>query len=153
MDFHGHALAREPVAIAICYFVIIIALVGSVGVAAGLALRHIAQTLPPWVGVVFGARGGRATGWIALPLFLFWLTLVAFIWLYLLGVARISGDFSPVEIAMTIIVGAASAVGIAIFARFTSSQSVAVALATFVAMAVLQIVWFRISFTPAIAHR
>jgi len=104
----------EPIAIAVCCLVIIVALVVGVGLAAGLVLRHVVQTLPLWIGVLAGARRSRAVGWIGLPMFLFWLVLMSLIWLYLLGIARvISGHFSPIEIAMTILVGAAGIVGIA----------------------------------------
>jgi hypothetical protein len=48
-----------------------------------------------------------------LPCFVFWLLLMAAIWLYLVGWARIiSGTFTPTEIAMTVVVGIASRVGI-----------------------------------------
>src|SRR5256885_3769335 len=108
----------EPIAIAVCCLVIIVALVVGVGLAAGLVLRHVVQTLPLWIGVLAGARRSRAVGWIGLPMFLFWLVLMSLIWLYLLGIARvISGHFSPIEIAMTILVGAAGIVWIAVFAR------------------------------------
>src|SRR5437762_3953950 len=108
----------EPIAIAVFCLLIIVALVVGVGLAAGLVLRHVVQTLPLWIGVLAGARRSRAVGWIGLPMFLFWLALMSLIWLYLLGIARvISGHFSPIEIAMTILVGAAGIVGIAMFAR------------------------------------
>lgn len=145
--------ARELVSIPVCCLVIILALVGGVGLASGLVLRHLVQTLPLWVGVVLGWRRSRATGWIALPLFLFWLLLMALIWLYLLGISHIlSGHFSPLEIAMTIVVGAASMVGIAMFGRFKSSLSVASAASLFVIAAAIQWVCFRASFLPAIAR-
>ena len=143
-----------PMAIAICGLIVILALVVGVGLASNLVLRHIVQTLPLWFGVVLGFRRAQITGWITLPSFLFWLALMAVIWLYLLGIARIiSGHFSPVEIAMTIIVGAASLIGIVMFARLKSLCSPAKAVAAFAAMAVLQLACFRLSFLPAIAHR
>ncbi len=146
--------ATDPVAIAVCCLVIILALVGGVGVPDRLVLRHLVQTLPLWAGVAFGFRCSRATGWIALPLFLFWLVLMSLIWLYLLGVAHVlSGHFSPLEIAMTIIVGAASVVGIAMFWRFKSALSVAKAVSLFVIFAAIQFACLRVSFLPAIAHR
>jgi hypothetical protein len=145
---------KEPIAIALCCFAIIVSLVAGVGLATGLVLRHVVQTLPLWIGIAFGMRGARPAGWIGLPLFLFWLTLMAIIWLYLLGIARIiSGHFSPIEIAMTIIVGVASVTGIAIFTRLRSSLTPAMAVATFLVIAVVQWTCFRISFLPAIAHR
>lgn len=117
---HGSA----PIVIALCCIVIIAALVGGVGIPDGLVLRHIVQTLPLWVAIALGLRRSRTTAWVALPLFLFWLTVMTLIWLYLLGIAHIlSGHFSPLEIATTIIVGLASLLGIAAFARFKSRMS------------------------------
>ncbi|PYU38971.1 MAG: hypothetical protein DMG56_02245 [Acidobacteria bacterium] len=144
----------EPIAIAVCCLVIIVALVVGVGLAAGLVLRHVVQTLPLWIGVLAGARRSRAVGWIGLPMFLFWLVLMSLIWLYLLGIARvISGHFSPIEIAMTILVGAAAIVGIAMFARVKWSLSGGAGLGLFLLVAVAQWVCFRVSFLPAIANR
>src|SRR5271168_4370274 len=112
----------EPIVLALCCLVVILSLVVGVGLAGNLVLRHIVQTLPLWLGVMLGFRRANSTGWFALPLFLFWLALMTVIWLYLLGIAHmISGHFSTVEIAMTIFVGAASLLGIAIFARSKSS--------------------------------
>ncbi len=149
-----HSSGQGPVVIALCCFVVILALVVGVGLASNLVVRHIVQTLPLWFGVVFGFRRSQAAGWIALPFFLCWLALMAIIWLYLLGIARIiTGHFSAVEIAMTIIVGAACLTGIVVFAGFKSLLSPAKAATAFVVMAVLQLVCLRISFLPAIANR
>lgn len=142
------------IAIALCCLAIILALAVGVGLASNLVLRHIVQTLPLWLGVAFGFRRSRATGWTALPSFLFWLVLMIVIWLYLFGIAHvISGHFSPVEIAMTIIVGAASAAGIAMFARLKSDLSATKAASIFAVLLLVQWVCFRLSFLPAIAHR
>ena len=154
MNPDEHSLGRRPVAISLCGLVVILALVMGVGLASNLVVRHIVQTMPLWFGVALGFRRARATGWVALPFFLFWLTLMVIIWLYLLGIVRIiSGHFSPVEIAMTIIVGAASLTGIVMFVGLRSFFSPAKAATTFVAMALLQWACFRVSFLPAIAHR
>jgi len=145
---------KKPVAMALCSLAIIIALVVGVGLASNLVLRHVVQTLPLWIAVVLGFRRSRATGWAALPLFLFWLTLMVIIWLYLLGIASlISGHFSPIEIAMTITVGAASIIGIGLFARFKSRLSTARAVITFAAIAALQCACFVLSFSSSIVHR
>ncbi|MGB6482622.1 MAG: hypothetical protein WBE86_03960 [Candidatus Acidiferrales bacterium] len=142
-----------PATIALCCFAIIAALVGGVGIPDGLVVRHLVQTAPLWVAVVLGLCRSRATGWLALPLFLFWLTVMALIWLYLLGIAHVlSGHFSPLEIAMTIVVGIASVAGIAAAARFKSRLSAPAAAGLFVIAAVIQWACFRISFFPAIAH-
>jgi len=95
-----------------------------VGLASNLVLRHIVQTAPLWVAVVLGFRRSHAAPWVALPFFLFWLLLMALIWAYLLGISTFfSGHFSPVEIAMTFIVGAASMVGIGCFVAFKTDLS------------------------------
>ena len=154
MSSEAHPLGKESIAIALCCFAIIVSFVAGVGFPAGLVLCYIVQTLPLWIGIAFGIRRARLAGWIGLPLFLFWLTLMVFIWLYVLGISSIiSGHFSPFEIAMTIIVGAASVTGIAIFTRLKSSLSPAMAVTAFVVTAVAQYTCFRISFLPAIAHR
>jgi hypothetical protein len=144
----------EPTVIAICCFVIVAALVLGVGLATNLVLRHIVQTAPLWIGVILGFRHSRAASWAALPLFLVWLFLMALIWLYLLGIpSLLSGHFAPVEIAMTIIVGAAASVGIAGFIRFKSLLSPIKAGGIFVLMLLIQLACLRVSFLPAIAHR
>ena len=143
-----------PVYVAVCSLLIIFALVLGVGLASNLVLRHMVQTVPFWVAVVLGFRRSHATSWAALPLFLFWLVLMVLIWGYLLGVSHlVNGHFSPVEIVMTIIVGAAAIVGIACFVRFKSYLSLAGKASLFVLMAVFQWGCFQLSFLPAIAHR
>jgi hypothetical protein len=151
---HERAGDAKPLAVALCCLAIILALVLGVGLVSHGVLRHIVQTLPLWIGVILGFRRSRNSGWLASPSFIFWLVLMFFIWLYVLGVARIiTGTFSPIEIAMTIIVGAASAIGIATFFRLRSSLSPLPAATLFVLMASVQWVCFRLSLLPAIAHR
>lgn len=140
--------------IAGCALAIIVALVFGVGLASHLVLRHIVQTLPLWFGVLFGIRRSRAAGWVSLPCFLFWLALMIMIWLYLLGMPSIiSGHFSSIEIAMTIIVGAASLIGIVAFVRLKSFLSGARVAGMFILFAVAQLLCFRLSLLPAVAHR
>jgi hypothetical protein len=150
----GVANAREPVWIAVCCLVIILAMGGGIGFASRLVLHHLVQTLPLWVGVVFGFRRSLATGWIGLPLFLFWLVLMALIWLDLLGITRVlTAHFSPLQIAMTIVVGVGSVVGIAMFWRFKSSLSLTSAAGLFIIFAAIQWICFRAGFWSAIALR
>jgi hypothetical protein len=76
------------------------------------------------------------------------------IWLFLLGWARIvSGTFSRTEIAMTVIVGLASLVGILRALGMRSSVHATSAAATVVVITVLQLAALRLSLLPAIAHR
>ena len=94
------------------------------------------------------------TKWTALPCFLFWLLVMIAIWLFLLGWAHIvSGNFSQTEIAMTLIVGLASAVGIGIAARLRSEVRAWSAILAFLLVAALQLLAFRLSLLPAIGHR
>ena len=148
------AKAKGSVAIAVCGLTIILALVIGVGVPGGLVLRHIVQTLPFWAVVWLGFRHSRLTGWVGLPLFLFWFAAMALIWLYLFGIAHVlSGHFSGVEKAMTLIVGIASLVAIGFFVLTRTALSAAKAITLFIALAAIQWICFRISFLPEIAHR
>jgi hypothetical protein len=138
---------------ATCCLAIILALVLGVGLASNLVVRHLVQTVPLWAGVVLGFRRSRLTAWVGLPLFVFWLLLMSLIWAYLLGISNLlSGHFSPIEIAMTIIVGVSSVAGIASFIRFKSYLLPLTAGALFVVTAIVQFLCFRVSFLPAIAH-
>lgn len=143
----------STVVMAMCGLAIILALVLGVGLASNLVIRHLVQTAPVWAPVVLGFRRARATAWVALPLFVFWLLLMSVIWSYLLGISHLlSGHFSTIEIAMTITVGTASAIGIGSFVRFKSFLSPWAAAGLFVVMGIVQFLCFRYSFLPAIAH-
>lgn len=146
--------SSAPMAIAFCCLAIILALVVGVGVPDKLVLRHVVQTLPLWPAIILGFRRSNTAGWASVPLFLFWLFIMTLIWLYLLGVSRlVNGHFSPLEIAMTLIVGAASLVGIGTFWRFNSRLSAVQAVLLFAVFAAFQLVCLRISLLPSIAHR
>jgi hypothetical protein len=139
--------------IAWCCVAIIVALLVVGSVSHGV-LRHIVQTAPLWAGIVLGFRRIQSSKWVALPLFLFWLTIMSFIWLFLLGWAQIvHGTFSPTEIAMTMIVGAASVVGLISCFRMKTTTSVVMTILLFLLFAGLQLLTFRLSLLPAIAHR
>jgi hypothetical protein len=155
MQRNGHQTQGwEPLVVAGCSLAIIAALVLGVGIGSHLVLRHVVQTLPLWVAVTLGLKRSHAAGWTGLPVFLFWLVLMATIWLYLLGVSNIlSGHFTQLEIAMTVVVGVASAVGIVAFFRLRSYLSGWYLASIFIGLAVVQLVCFRLSFLPAIAHR
>jgi hypothetical protein len=123
-----------------------------VGAVSHGSLRHEVQTLPLWVSIVAGFNRREFARWCALPCFLFWFSCMVLIWLFLLGWAHvISGHFSPVEIAMTLVVGIASAVGIVLGMRHAQWSLRGIALV--VLFAVLQVAAFRVSLLPAIAHQ
>lgn len=148
------ANSAAPLGVAACCLAIILALVIGVGVPDHLVLRHIVQTLPLWAAVLLGFRRSAATAWIALPFFLFWFVLMTFIWVFLLGIARIvTGTFTPLETAMTIVVGLACLAGIALFARIKSGLAAWAAASLFIIAAAAQWLCFRASLLPSIAHR
>jgi hypothetical protein len=117
-------------------------------------LRHEVQTLPLWLPIVLGFRGREFAKWSALPCLFFWLAVMIFIWLFLLGWAHIvTGHFSGTEIAMTLLIGIACLFGITQSVRWKTSVSPFSALAMFFLFAVLQLVAFRVSLIPYIARR
>jgi len=134
-----------------CSLAILVALY-VVGAVSHGSLRHEVQTLALWVPIVGGFNRREFARWCALPCFLFWLLIMVLIWLFLLGIAHVfSGHFSPIEIAMTIVVGLASAVGAVLcFLRMRWSWFGAGLIVLFAA---LQVALMRISFLPAIAHQ
>jgi hypothetical protein len=138
-----------------CSLAILIALhvVGAVSVPPG-SLRHEVQTLPLWFPIVAGFRQKRLAKWAALPCFIFWLAIMIEIWLFLLGWAHlVNGHFFPTEVAMTVVIGAASLAGIVAGVRWKTATPPAWALGVFALFAVLQYLAFRVSLLPYIAHR
>ena len=137
----------------VSYLVVIAALL-VVGAVSHGVLRHIVQTSPLWIGIVLALRRSPLAKWAALPCFVFWLLAMSAVWLFLLGWARIlSGTFSATEIAMTLVVGAASILGIIAATAATGRVRVWTATATILLVAALQVAAFRLSFLPQIAHR
>jgi len=83
-----------------------------VGGVSGEIARHTLQALPLAPAAILGLGGRRAAKWAGLPVFFFWFAIMALIWLYLLGISRIvTGTYSPVETAMTVVIGLACAIG------------------------------------------
>ena len=123
-----------------------------VGVASNGVIRHIVQTLPLWFPIVLGLRQQEVAKWAALPCFIIWLVLMSLIWLFLLGWANVlSGHFSPSEVASTLVVGAASLVGLVAGFRWPARVRWRKALSVAAIFAVLQLLALRISFLPFIA--
>ncbi len=102
---------------------------------------------------MLGIRSSVWSKWIALACFVFWLLLMTATWLSLLGwVQIVSGSFSPIEIAMTVIVGLASLIGIVNALGMKSGVHPWSAAAIILLIAVLQLVVFPLSFLPAIVQ-
>lgn len=130
-----------------CGLAIVAALVLGVGPVSSTVLHHIVQTLPFWV--VLALRRHAIAGWFALPCFIFWLVIMVAIWAFLLHLPTfVKGHFSPVEIAMTIVCGIASVIGIA--ASIRRRAPIAMALLAFASGAAAQFVSFRVGQIPYI---
>jgi cation transport ATPase len=139
--------------IALCCLTMIIAL-WIVGVASGEILRHLIQTLPIWIGVIQGFRNSQWTKSAALPFFIFWLAIMTLIWLFLLRWSRIArGHYSPTEIAMTIVIGAAAFLGIVFCARMKTQIKFIQSAAIFVFTALAQYVAMYVSLLPQFRSR
>ncbi|HEY1906979.1 MAG TPA: hypothetical protein VGG91_13115, partial [Myxococcaceae bacterium] len=76
------------------------------------------------------------------------------LWLHLLGlVGWITGTFSPIEISLTVVVAAAALLGIRQASLVPASRARSLgAFGTIVAVAAMQVLAFRWSFLPGIAH-
>ena len=134
-----------------CCLAILIALY-IVGAVSHGSLRHEVQTLPLWFPIVLGLNRKDMARWCALPCLGFWLFCMTLVWLFLLGWSHIlSGQFSPVEITMTLIVGVASVAGLAFSIRRLRWSTPGFGVAIF--FAIFQVAAFRFSMLPGIAHQ
>ncbi len=137
--------------VAYCSLAILVALY-VVGAVSHGSLRHEVQTLPLWFPIVLGFRQREFAKWCALPCLMFWMLIMSFIWLFLLGWARIvSGHYSGVEIAMTVVIGIACVCGLGSCLRWRTSVPLWKAAGGAILFAGLQLVAFRLSLIPYIA--
>jgi hypothetical protein len=139
--------------IALCYLATLVALY-VVGAVSHGVLRHAVQTLPLWFPILFGFRGSELAKWSALPCLIFWLGIMVLIWLFLMGWSHIaSGQYSAVEIAMTLVVGAACLLGAGVALRWRTTVRPLPAAAIVVLFSVLQVLALWVSLLPSIAYR
>jgi hypothetical protein len=144
---------RAPKVIAYCSLAILVALY-IVGAVSNGSLRHEVQTLPLWFPIVTGFQRREIAKWAALPCLIFWLVIMIFIWLFLLGWARmVTGHFSPTEIAMTLTIGAACLIGLAASVRWRTTVRPLTALGVAALFGALQVLAMRLSLIPSIATR
>jgi hypothetical protein len=146
-------MPKEPKWLAFCCLAILLALY-AVGVVHHGVLRPIVQTLPLWVPIVLGFRGSEFAKWPALPCVIIWLAGMIFIWLF--GVAWVYfalGRLSPIDIAMTVIVGAASAGGFFAAVRWRTAVRPFPAGATAALLGALQFLALWVTLLLPIAHR
>jgi hypothetical protein len=148
-------MAAMPNASKVAYCLLaVLAALYVVGAVSNGSLRHQVQTLPLWFPIVLGFRNRELAKWSALPCLIFWLTIMIFIWLFLLGWARIvTGLFSPVEVAMTLVIGVACVLGIGVCLGWKTQVRPAAAWSAAALLAAFQLLAFRISLIPYIATR
>ena len=138
--------------IGICALVLILSLY-VVGIESHGIIRHVVQTAPVWLGVWLGFRRSPWTKWAVLSPLVLWLLLMVNIWLLLLGLPHfLSGTFTPIEIAMTITIGIAAAVGIVVALRVRTTVPLISAAAMLFFMACLQLLVLWVSFQPGISR-
>ena len=109
--WHDGRMPKESKWLAFFCLAIVVALY-AVGTLRHGVLRNVLQTLPLWVPIVLGFRGSEFAKWSALPCLIIWLAAMMIVWLLLFRWVYVqSWHFSPTEIAITFIVGVASAAG------------------------------------------
>ncbi len=124
-----------------------------VGTVSHGVIRHIVQTAPIWVAVWLGMKRSDWAKWAALPSYIIWLVLMVNIWMFLLGLPHfLSGTFTPIEIAMTITVAIASAIGIGAAVRSRTGVPWIAGIGVFALFTCLQAAAILISFKPHIAR-
>ena len=134
--------------VSLCLATLILALL-LVGVVSHTFVRHIVQVIPPAAALVLVARGSAHGPSAAAPILMFWFGVMANIWMFLLGIARvITGTFTLVEIVLTIAIAIACAFGFVAVARSGSRLSVGQRLASAIAFGVAQFLALVASFQP-----
>ena len=146
-------MVRNSRFVAYCSLTVLAALY-VVGAVSHGVLRHAVQTLPLWFPVVLGFRRRASAKWFALPCLVFWLAIMVLIWLFLLGWSRIaSGHFSPIEIAMTVVIGIACLSGIVAGLGLKTGLRTSLAAGIVALSGGFQLLVFRLSLIPGIANR
>ena len=150
--WHDGRMPKESKWLAFFCLAIVVALY-VVGTLRHGVLRNVLQTLPLWVPIVLGFRGSEFAKWSALPCLIIWLAAMMIVWLLLFRWVYVrSWHFSPTEIAMTFIVGVASAAGLGTALRWRTAVHPFTAGAVALLVGALQFLALWASLPPAIAH-
>ena len=103
---------RDAIFVAICLAGIAVALV-LVGAVSHTIPRHLVQIVPLILGAGLVLGRNPSASYAAVGLCAFWAVLMGLIWLYLLGLSGVvSGTYSAVEIALTVVIAVFSVLGI-----------------------------------------
>ncbi len=138
--------------IAVCCGLTILAL-WIVGVTVHEVGRHLIQSAPLFLGLVFGLRGSDLVRWAGLALGLFWLAIAGLIALHLTGVAHIvNGSFSPREVGMVWVIGVSSAATIGLALASRSALRWRAGIAVFLVAAAVQVGAMTLGLQPGFAH-
>ena len=138
--------------ISVCLLGVILALF-VVGVVSATPIRHVIQITPLMLAFIVIAKRTVWSHFAALALFSFWIVIMCFIWLWLLGIAHIvSGHFSPTEIAMTVVIGVCCIVGIRAPLLMKVEASVTARVLAFVIFLSLQVFAMWISLLEPVAN-
>ncbi len=125
----------------------------AVGVVSGTPVRHVIQSLPAALALALVIRRVPGAACAALPVFGVWLLIMVAIWLFLLGLARITtGHFSPTEIALTLVIGASCLVGLSQTFRTQPIASRMTRVAWAIAFTALQLAALWASLRSAFEH-
>ena len=102
-------------------------------------LRHIVPAVPALIALILVARRSPLATAASAPVCTFWLGVMLNIWLFILWIARVfSGTFSTVEIVLTIVIAASSAIGILAIVRLGTRLPAAARLSTAAAFGIAQ---------------
>ncbi len=125
-----------------------------VGIVSHTLLRHFIQIAPLVVAVSLLVRRSPWGVNAAAPLFAFWFLVMGAIWLFLFGVARIfTGTFTPTEVTLTVIIGAASLLGLGATYRRGTTTPLVPRVFAIVILAILQFAAMWLSVQPFVARR
>jgi hypothetical protein len=135
----------------VCLLGVILSLL-VIGIISATPIRHIIQVSPLVLAFIPVMLRKSWSKYTALPLFIFWLVIMIFIWLYLLGIANIvNGNFSPVEIGMSILIGISCGWGIVASLRAQSSVRLSTRIVAFMGLFALQVCAMWVSLLPPFA--
>ena len=125
-----------------------------VGLVSGTIIRHAVQVPPVLVAGVIVVLHPAWSRFAAMPVFAFWLFIMLLIWLYLLGLSSvITGQFTPAEVSLTVVVGLACVVGLGASARKSTRPNWWTRVAVFLMFGTLQVGAMWLSLLPAFASR
>lgn len=125
-----------------------------VGLVSGTIIRHAVQVLPVLVASLVVVLRPAWSRFAAIPIFAFWLFIMLLIWLYLLGLASVvTGQFTPPEVGLTVVIGFACVVGLGASARTSTRSNWWAGVAAFLMFGALQVGAMWLSLQPALASR